>query len=136
MKRKTFFLKRKKKNIFICLVVLCKIHLKKYFRCLDLHVKHFPEKLSKPYLIQANPSKNKSIATNNKLLLLPQLNHVKKKKKKKLYEQPHKILDLEGKERRWVLREKKGERCVDGGGLVRTMDGLVRTRDGSMEVGR
>ena len=34
------------------------------------------------------------------------------------------------------MREKNGDRWVGGGRLVRMRDGLMRTWDGSMEVGR
>ncbi|KAK9989839.1 hypothetical protein SO802_030078 [Lithocarpus litseifolius] len=120
----------KKENIFSCLVVSCKIHMKKYFQCLVLHVKHFPKICQKPYLIQANLSKNKLIVTKNKLLLLPQPYHVNKIK-------THYMNPIKSQ----ILREKNGGRWVGGGGLVRMRDGLMevgrrstlRMRDGSAE---
>ena len=81
---------------FFSVSLPCKIYLKKYFQHLVLHVKYFLENCQKPYLIQANPSKNKSIATKYKLLLLPQPNHVNKIK-------PHYMNPIKSQ----ILREKK-----------------------------
>ena len=99
---------------FFSVSLPCKIHLKKYFQHLVLHVKYFLENCQKPYLIQANPSKNKSIATKYKLLLLPQPNHVNKIK-------PHYMNPIKSQ----ILREKKR-----GGTWGKRMEA-----DGSAEVG-
>ena len=114
--------------------MFCKIHLKKYFQCLVLYVKHFPENCQNPYL-KTSKSQQKQINCNQEQIIVTTSIKSCKQNKNTLYE-PHKIPDLEGKERRWVLREKNGGRWVNRGGSVRMRDGLVRTRDGSMEVGQ
>ena len=119
----------RKENIFFffCLVVSYKIHIKKYFQYLVLHVKHFPNNVQKPYLIQANHSKYKLTATKNKLLLLPQPNHINKIKTH--YMNSIKSQILREKKGGGSLREKNGGRWVGGGGSMRMRDGL-------MEMGR
>ena len=111
---------------FFSVSLPCKIHLKKYFQHLVLHVKYFLENCQKPYLIQANPSKNKSIATKYKLLLLPQTNHVNKIK-------PHYMSPIKSQ----ILREKKDvglEGWVDGDGSMEVGQRRMRTRDGSVKM--
>ena len=125
----------------------CKIHSKKYFQCLVLHVKHFPKKLSKT-LSNTSKSQQKQINCNQEQISVTTSTKSCKQNKNTLCEL-HKIPDPEGKERRWVLREKNGGRWVSRGGSVRMRDGLVwrwvygvpweqgmdrqrtRTRDGS-----
>ena len=100
-----------------------------------MHVKYFPEKLSKT-LPSTSKSKQKQINCNQEQIIVTTSTkscNQKKKKKHYKYEQPHKILDLSLS--MWILREKKGGRWVGGGGLgrTRTRDGSVRMRDESVE---
>ena len=97
-----------KKNIFFfCLVVFYKIHLKKYFQCLVLHVKHFLENCQKPYLNTSKSQPKKKINCNKEQIIVTTSTKSCKQNKNTLYE-PYKIPDLEGKETSWVLRGKNG----------------------------
>ena len=95
-----------------------------------LHAKHFPEDCQKPYL-KKSKSQQKQINCNQEQIIVTTSTKSCKQNKNTLYE-PHKILDLEGKERRWVLRQMgqrrwvgkdegwvgEDEGWVDGGGLA------------------
>ena len=99
-----------------------------------LHIKYFPENCQKSYL---NTSKfqQKQINCNQEQIIVTTSTKSCKQNKNTLYE-PHKILDLEGKERRWVLREKNGGKWVGKGGSVRMRDGWVGEDEGWVDGGR
>ena len=99
--------------------------------------KTFSRKLSKT-LPNISKSQQKQINCNQEQIIVTISTKSCNQNKNTLYE-PHKIPDLEGKGRRWDLREMNGGRWVGRGGSVRMRDGLMevgrqsslRTRDGS-----
>ena len=105
----------------------------KYFQYLVLHVKHFPEKLSKT-LPNKSKSKQKQINCNPRTNHCDYLNQIIKKKNYTInMNNPIKTKILV-----WgsVLREKKGGRWVGGGGSARTRDGLVEVGWGGRRMGQ